>query len=279
MIKSCLQFFVSRVLAVAATLGFATTFAHAETYTFGIVPQFEARKLARIWEPIIREIETRTGYDFEIVGAPRIPEFETAFLDGEYDFAYMNPYHAIRAAEAQGYQPIIRDGGRQLYGIVVVRDDSPYRTVEELEDQTIAFPAPNALGASLMIRADLTNQHGVEFDPIYVSTHGSAYLNVILGQAAAAGGVMGTFRSQPIDISEQLRVLYETSRVPPHPVTAHPRVSDEAREKVAQAFLDLWRTGYGREMLEQIPIREATTATLADYDVLRNMSLDEFSVE
>ncbi|WP_420568009.1 phosphate/phosphite/phosphonate ABC transporter substrate-binding protein [Thalassovita sp.] len=250
--------------------------ARAETYTFGIVPQFEARKLARIWAPILNEVERRSGHQIEIIGTSTIPEFEAALIEGKFDFAYMNPYHAIRANEAQDYQPIIRDGARELYGILVVRDDSPYTDVQDIDGQKIAFPAPNALGASLMIRADLTNSHGVDFTPAYVTTHGSAYLNVILKQVAAAGGVMGTFRSQPIEISEQLRVLYKTSRVAPHPIAAHPRVPQEARTAVQNAFLSLWQTGYGREMLEQVPILEAAPASISDYQELKSMGLEKF---
>lgn len=279
MIRNILQSIFGGIFCTIATLGFTTSPLLAQTYTFGIVPQFEARKLARIWEPIINEIEKRTGYDFEIVGSPRIPEFETSFMNGEFDFAYMNPYHALVAAQTQGYQPLIRDGGRELFGILVVRDDSEFQSVEDLDGQTIAFPAPNALGASLLIRSDLTSQHNVDFSPMYVSTHGSAYLNVILNQAAAAGGVMGTFRSQPIEISEQLRVLYKTTRVPPHPITAHPRVPEDVQRQVTQAFLDLWKTGYGRELLERVPIREVMETSLEDYSELQEMGLDAFFVK
>lgn len=279
MIRNTLRSAISGILGAIAALGLATAPLAAQTYTFGIVPQFEARKLARIWKPIIDEIEKRTGYEFEIVGSPRIPEFETSFMNGEFDFAYMNPYHALVAAQTQGYRPLLRDGGRELFGILVVRDDSAYQSVEDLEGQTIAFPAPNALGASLLIRSDLTNQRDVNFSPMYVSTHGSAYLNVILNQAAAAGGVMGTFRSQPIEISEQLRVLYKTTRVPPHPITAHPRVPEEVQKQVTQAFLDLWKTGYGRELLERVPIREVVETSLDDYAELQGMGLDEFFVK
>lgn len=279
MIRNRLRSAISGILAAIASLGLNASPVIAQTYTFGIVPQFEARKLARIWEPIIDEIEKRTGYDFEIVGSPRIPEFETSFMNGEFDFAYMNPYHALVAARTQGYQPLLRDGGRELFGILVVRDDSDYQSVEDLEGHTIAFPAPNALGASLLIRSDLTNQRNVNFSPTYVSTHGSAYLNVILNQAAAAGGVMGTFRSQPIEISEQLRVLYKTTRVPPHPIAAHPRVPQDVKRRVTQAFLDLWKTGYGRELLERVPIREVMETSLEDYTELQGMGLDEFFVK
>ncbi len=37
----------------------------AERYAFGVVPQFEQRKLHGIWTPIIRELEKRTGLNFD----------------------------------------------------------------------------------------------------------------------------------------------------------------------------------------------------------------------
>ena len=126
-----------------------------DSFSFGVVPQFEARHLAAIWQPILEELGARTGYRFDLVGSPRIPAFEASFLAGEFDFAYMNPYHAMLAAEGQGYVPLVRDGAGRLRGILVVRDDSPYRDVADLEGRRIAFPSPNALGASLLMRADL----------------------------------------------------------------------------------------------------------------------------
>ena len=253
--------------------------ARGETYSVGIVPQFEARKLSRIWEPIMFELEARTGHDFVIVGSPRIPEFEADFLNGKFDFAYMNPYHYLLAARAQGYRPLVRDGARQLYGVLVVRADSRYQAPADLNGQVIAFPAPNALGASLMIRADLTNRHEVNYTPNYVATHGSAYLNVVLGQAAAAGGVMGTLRSQQAEVIDQLKVLYETSRVAPHPIVAHPRVPVEVQQQFAQALLDLSRSAEGRALLQEVPIQAAIRARVEDYTPLVLMGLDQFLVK
>ena len=60
--------------------------------------------------------------------------------------------------------------------------------LQQLEGKDIAFPAPNALGASLIIRADLVQLHRVSFTPKYVQTHSSVYLNVALGRMAAGGG-------------------------------------------------------------------------------------------
>ncbi len=90
----------------------------AETvYKFGVVPQFEPRQLSAVWSPILTELEKRTGFKFLMVGSPRIPEFEAEIQAGRYDFAYMNPYHAVVAHSTQKYEPIVREGAEQLFGI------------------------------------------------------------------------------------------------------------------------------------------------------------------
>lgn len=250
-----------------------------EVYSFGVVPQFEARKLSEIWVPILDQLEQRTGVEFQMVGSPRIPEFEQAFTNGDFDFAYMNPYHALMAFSAQGYTPLVNDGGRELFGILVVQKDSPIQSASELGGKKLAFPAPNALGASLLMRADLDTIFKVKFSTSYVSTHSSAYLNVALGEADAAGGVMGTFRAQPAEIRDKLRIIYETRKVPPHPVVVHPRVPKEVQEKVRQAFLDMAATDEGAELLSKIPIRAATSVNEESFYSLREMNLENYLVK
>lgn len=96
------------VFAFSAPLAWS---ADGVVYRFGVVPQYEQRKLFRIWRPILDELEKRTGFTFKLVGSPKIPVFERKVEEGDYDFAYMNPYHLILAQERQGYLPLVRDGG------------------------------------------------------------------------------------------------------------------------------------------------------------------------
>ncbi len=250
-----------------------------QVYRFGVVPQFEARKLADIWVPILERLEAETGLRFEMVGSPRIPEFEVSFTHGEFDFAYMNPYHSVVAADQQGYVPLIRDGGRELFGILVVHKDSPVEQVSDLKDARVAFPAPNALGASLLMRADLTDLHGIDFTPVYTSTHTSSYLNTVLGETDAAGGVMGTFKNVKPEIRQNLRIIYETRKMPPHPITAHPRVPLEVQEKVRQAFLAIGASEAGQALLARVPMLEPVSTNAEDFSVLRQWGLEKFYVE
>lgn len=264
------------VLAFTTSLVFGASVAGAQTYLLGVVPQFDARVTEQIWSPIIAEIKARTGIELQLVGSPSIPEFEKAFQTGAYDIAYMNPYHYIMANRAQGYLPILRDGGAQLSGVLVVAKDGPIKGIADLQGKTIAFPAPNALGASLLMRAELTDKAHLTFTPIYVKDHTSAYLNAALGVTAAAGGVMATLDHADPDLKAKLRVIYTTASVAPHPVVVHPRVPEADRKTLQEAFLAMAATPEGAAMLDKIPMLKAVAAQDADYQPLREMGLDKF---
>ena len=247
-------------------------------YSVGIVPQFDARRLYKIWRPILDELEQRTGLRFELKGSPTIPEFENKFMSGKFDFAYMNPYHMLLASESNGYTPLVRDVGRTLHGVLVVRRDSEIHSVQELENVKIAFPAPNAVGASMQLRQELTDQFNINVEPVYVKSHDSVYLNVAIGQTIAGGGVQKTLKRQPDNIRDKLRVIHSTTPISPHPLAAHPRVPEEIRDKVRDALISLGETESGRQMLSKIPISRIGSATMPDYEPLKNMKLDRFYI-
>ncbi len=267
-------------VAVAITLLAGANLARAETtYKFGVVPQFEPRALANIWIPILKELENRTGLKFKMIGSPKIPEFEVSFMAGEFDFAYMNPYHAMIAASRLGYVPLNRDHGRKLFGVLVVKKDSPIKYVNELDGKPISFPSPNALGASLLMRAELANRFGIKIKPLYVHTHSSVYLNVIFGKTDAGGGVMGSLKRQSQEIQGALRVIYKTRTMSPHPVTAHPRVPAAHMELVRKAFIDMGQTEQGAALLAKVPFKKIGPANLDEYMDLKTWGLEEFYVK
>jgi len=104
-------------------VGFSTT-AIAKEYTFGIVPQQSAKKLARVWTPILQHLSQETGMKIKFSTAKDIPTFEKRLAEGEYDFAYMNPYHFTVFNEQPGYKAMAHQSDKRIKGIVVVRKDS-----------------------------------------------------------------------------------------------------------------------------------------------------------
>lgn len=251
----------------------------AQEYVIGIVPQFETRRMHQIWQPILDYLHQETGYRLVLRGSPTIPNFENEFMQGKFDFAYMNPYHIMLANQLQGYLPLVRDIGRTLYGVLVVRKDGPIRSVKDLANQVIAFPAPNALGASLQIRQEMTDKYQIPIQPIYVKTHDSVYLSVLLGEAAAGGGVQKTLDSQKPAYRSALRIIHSTQPVVPHPLAAHPRVPEKVRNAIKQALLKLAQSKQGQDLLNKIPMKKIGPAQIEDYLPLKELGLERFYIQ
>ena len=250
----------------------------ATVHEVNVVPQLTPGALQANWAPLLEQLGRQTGLCFELRIAPTIPDFEDALLAGEPDFAFVNPYHEVMARKAQGYLPLLVDGKERLSGILTVRADSPIRSLQELDGKTLAFPAPNAFAASLLIRSKLA-QLGIRIKPKYVKTHANVYRAVIFGDVIAGGGVNNTLERESASLREQLRILYETAGYAPHPFVAHPRIKPQLREAVTAAFLKLAESESGLRLLDAIQIPRPVRADYArDYAPLESLQIEKFVV-
>ncbi len=263
------------LLAVPPAYAGAEASGDARVLTVGVVPQFDVRQIHAVWRPILDAMEQRTGFRFVLRGASTIPSFERDLAVGEFDLAYINPYHTVTVG-AREYIPLVRDVGTDLYGILVVAHQSPIRSLEELQGRVVVFPAPMALGATLLTRAELLDRFGIRVVPRYVQSHSSVYLNVALGEAVACGGVQKTLAQQPDGLRAAVRVLYQTRIVPSHPIVVHERVPSEIRQQLLQALLALGRDTAGWKLLSRVPVTELGVASIEDYRFLGEMGLERF---
>ncbi|MDP2783484.1 MAG: phosphate/phosphite/phosphonate ABC transporter substrate-binding protein [Sulfurimicrobium sp.] len=253
--------------------------AEKEVYILAVVPQFTPSEVHRNWTPFVEKLSKATQRRFEVRIYPSIPKFEEGFLNGEIDLAFMNPYHAVMAKRAQGYIPLVRDGANPLSGILVVRRDSPVKTIKELNGRELAFPAPNAFGASLYMRALLAEQEKISITPRYVKTHTNVYRHVIMGEVAAGGGVNNTLKHESPEVQAQLRVLFETPAVAAHPLAAHPRMPEGVRQAVTAALLDMGNDPAWQGMLAEMQMSRPVKADYArDYQALEKLKLEKYVV-
>jgi phosphonate transport system substrate-binding protein len=250
----------------------------AVSYSIAVVPQFRAEEIHRDWTPVLERLRAATGASFSLRIAADIPAFEESVLAGAPDFAYMNPYHQVMARKAQGYIPLVRDS-KPLTGILVVRKDDPIKSVRELDGKEVAFPAPNAFGASLWIRALLAEREKIRILPVYVKTHSNAFRYAATGKAAAAGGIGVTLVDEPEELRSTLRVLLETPGVAPHPLSAHPRLPEAVRRLVTETLLGMAQDAAGQAMLKDIQMPAPVRADYArDYQPLEKFGLEKYVV-
>lgn len=255
----------------AADTGAAT---EPAALSFGIVPQQTSSTLLRTWGPVLRYLREQTGHRFIFRTAPDIPTFEARLAAGEYDFAYMNPYHfTVFNQGDEGYQAVARAKDKHIRGILVVRKDSPATTLEDLRNATLAFPSPAAFAASVLPRANLGAEQ-VPFEAQYVSSHDSVYKAVAGGFFPAGGGVIRTFKATDPKDREQLRVLWTTPPYTPHAIAAHPRVDATVVSSIQQALASMDADEQGRLALENLKIKGFVAAKNSDWDDVRALQIE-----
>lgn len=253
-------------------LGF-NAWAAADEISVGIVPQQAATALARSWVPLLAEISQRSGLRLVFKTAPDIPTFETRMQQGEYDIAYMNPYHYTVFSKQPGYRAFAREKARKLVGIIVVAKDSPLQNLDELRGKIVAFPAPAAFAASILPRAEFSRQN-IAIDERFVSSHDSVYRGVAQGSFAAGGGIKRTLEAIDPAISAKLRILATTPAYVPHAFAAHPRLPAATLQKINATLQGLDADEAGRQVLAPLSFKGVEPADDKDWDEIRKLRIN-----
>ena len=248
-----------------------------QTWRVAVVPQLTPLEMTRNWAPVVRALSD-AGFPCELVVYPSISAFEPEFLRGRADLLYLNPYHMVMARKAHGYEPLLRDR-RMLEGLLVVKKEGWIQDMVQLEAHRISFPSPNALAASMYLRALLQREYRLRYDAHYAMNHRNAIRQVLAGDSAAAGAIRTTLEQEPAHVRQALRVIYTTPGLPPHPVAVHPRVPAELRAVVAQTLLGLAREPARQSVMAAIQMPDPVPATYrGDYAPIEGLQLEKFLV-
>jgi phosphonate transport system substrate-binding protein len=262
---------IVKLLATLCVLGVFSS-VQAQTLTLGIVPQQSAKKLARLWTPICTYLSEKVGHEIRFSTANDIPTFEKRVLEGQYDIAYMNPYHYTVFHERPGYNAIAKQKDKKIKGILVVPKDSNLTKLEELDGSTLAFPAPAAFAASVLPRAKMAKD-GIKITPKYVSSHDSVYLTVSRSIFPAGGGVQRTLNNTASDVSDKLKVLWTTPGYTPHAIATHPELSDNIKNKLQKALIEMNTDPEGQALLKSINFKGMELAKDKDWDDVRDLNI------
>lgn len=243
-----------------------------ESYSFAIVPQQSASKIASLWGPILLYLESTTGYHFRLVVDKSIPHFQNGLSEGEYDFAYMNPYHYVVYHEKNGYTALVKARDRYIKGILVVAKNSSLQTVQDLKGKSVVFPSPAAFAATLLTRGYLAQQD-ISINSIYAGSHDAVYLDVARGLYPAGGGILRTLDSMPENIRSKLRVLWISKPYTPHPIAVSPKVPKAVAVSVRDSLIELNKSKKGRRYLHRLHITGWVRASDKDWDDVRGLHL------
>ena len=240
---------------------------HAKELTFGVVPQQSPLKLSKKWNQITQYLTQTTGITVIFKTESSIPLFEEKLYSGEYDLAYMNPYHFVVANNKVNYQAKIR-ANKNIVGILLSNNKDFIVNKENLMGKTFLYPAPNAFAATLLTKYELKEKFALDLEKdakiLYVNSHDSVYKGVQRGIGDIGGGIIRTFNNYNKQKNGNLYIVYKTSAYPSHPIAFHPRVSNEDIEKIRKAFLNM-----PKELKDILSIKQFISTSNTEYDVIK----------
>ncbi len=260
---------------ICLLLCFSINAKSAETVAlkFGIVPQQSATQLLELWAPLIQKMASDCKCKIDFQTAPDISSFENNVKAGLYDIVYLNPFHFVNY-QSVGYNALVREDGRRLKGLVVVKNDSPIKNLEDLKDQQIAFPGPTSFAATILVQK-LFEQKNIKITPTFVKSHESVYFNVIAGLMPAGGGINRTMDNLSAEDRAKLRILTTTQEVTPHPIAIHNRVSSQLRSEFLKTLTSLKDSPLGKNILEKLQLKPLVEAKNSDWDDVRKFMNDK----
>ena len=236
-----------KILILVCSL-LASAFSHAAApYAFGVLNQRSLQATAAYWNPILQYVSARSGVPLELHIGRTANETTDRIVAGKLDFAYTNHLFTPKRA-ALGWRVLARQDSRGIRGQVVVREDSPMKSLQDLAGQTVAFPNPYAF-VGYYVPFDALLRANVKVTPLYAGNQEAAIGQMMSGQVAAAGvnhQVMDEFARRN---GIKYRVLSESEPYFDLAVMASPRVSAAEGEKVRQAFIGMANDPEGQSIL------------------------------
>ena len=244
-----------------------------DTLVFGICPHDSGPAKVKRWYILADYLSSKLGKKIIVSEDFTFDAFIDKFSKGEYDFVYINPMHYVVAHNLQGYEVFAKEKGRKDQGVIIVRKDSPIRSVEDLRGKKIVFPSPTAWSATILVAAYL-NDHGLKYGkdyiPIYTNgPHEVTALAVIKGFANAGGSLERFVKNARPYIKENLRILAKTQATSPHVFAYHPRLDSGIVNQLQTALFSLNREG--KDVLQKIGFKGIEPYSDKDMDDVREI--------
>ncbi len=234
----------------AATLQHAGAAAAGKVYQFSPVNQYGIELTASYWNPIISYISAKSGLQLQLKIGRTSADTTAYVLAREVDFVFTNHLFSPER-DKLGWRTLARRNAPPIHGQIVVLADSPIKKLDQLADQYVAFPGPEALVAYKYTYAHLLNEK-VPVQVNFSGNHDGAFAQLVSGKAQAVGANSQLAEGWAKRESKKLRVLWQSEALHDLALMVAKHVPDEDAKAVQRAFLDMAQDPQGSKILASV---------------------------
>ena len=208
------------------------------TLVFTAPPRESEEEGKEIYGPVAEYLSKAIGRKVEYRYPGTWGIYRTGMLKGDYDLIFDGPHFCSYRTEKLGHAVLVKIPATLEFSIIV-RKDSKYTATQQLAGHQMCSHAPPNLGALVMLNQYDNPVRQPAIHP--VKGWDEVYNGVQTGMCD--GGVIPTVQLKKFDKKGEMRVLFQSSKIPNQAFSAGPRVSHEEQAKIAQALLAPEATG------------------------------------
>lgn len=232
---------------LAALLAAGAAAQGVKEINFGIISTESSQNLKQDWQPLLADMEKRTGLKVNAFFAPDYAGIIEALRFGKVHVAWMGNKSAIEAVDRAGAevfaQVVNADGSLGYYSLVSVHKDSPYKSAEELlkNAKAVSFGIgdPNSTSGFLVPSYYLFAKNNVEpktaFKNVRSANHETNIMAVANKQVDAAvhsSDVLERIENRQPDVADKLRVIWKSPLIAADPIVWRKDLDAATRQKV-----------------------------------------------
>lgn len=219
-------------------MGIPTAFGADKPLVFGVFPYVTAKQIVETYRPVANALEKQLQRRVLLYTARDFKTFAERTRQGEYDILLTAPHFAWLARQETGYRPLLKYT-LPVRGLLVVKSDSPFHSLEALRGHTIATADSTAL-VVLAAKAEMAAQglrDNIDYRSTNAVTHINAAMQIINGRADAAMLAQQPYKMMRPELRQNLRVLAETPPLPSLMYLTHPRLPEAEAQAIRSALL------------------------------------------
>ena len=260
-----------------------------DVITIGVIPFEEIQLTAEKFKGVVKTIEKATGKKVEWYFPTSYASLIESQRRGFIHIGYYGPESYIKANEASegkveafaqamwgaGHYRKREDGYRSF---IIVKSDSPYKTLADLKGKNLALVSASSTSGNLIPRVELGKQLKTKLTDhfksvFFAGSHTAAALAVLQGRAEAAA-VADVTLDWAVDKKEfdekAFRIIWTSSKLPLDPFAwRKDLMSQELRDKIVKAMLELESTPEGQEFLKKTRSDKVERVNDKAYDGIR----------
>jgi phosphonate transport system substrate-binding protein len=220
----------------------------------------------------------------KIVFAPLYSDMSRMLKNEEVDIAYVCGAPYVLDHDSFGLEllatpaPAISMGAPVYRSYIIVRKDSPYRSLSDLKGKRYAFSDPLSNSGKL-VPTYLLAKEGYKVEEyfhsyFYTYSHSNSIEAVAMNLADAASVDSYVWEShQSIDpiYSKETKVIHQSPEYPFTPFVVRKSLDPGIKAKVRQILIEMHQDPRGKKILDEMFIQRFVILEDKDYDPIREM--------